>query len=181
MSAHNDDDVDPRDRDVVEVDARKGKSDKPRSRRISWRKVIAHEVVVNRLGDVDATQLIVGPSGFVTDNAQPVGSSISADIEEMRDSMCLKYTENLTAGFLIRLGASRAKRGTRSSGYAFELFDRHIGEVDELFLQNAHRSVTSAVNHLRAGKYGFQNNSDERFVDDGGRTTALRDQNSTHF
>ena len=106
MSAHDNREVDTGQGCVVVVGTDERLGDKARRRRKSWRVIVAHQVIIDGLRDVDTAQRIAGLACLLADDAQSVGGIIAADIEEVAYSVRLQDPEDLLAifdvGFVAR-------------------------------------------------------------------------------
>jgi hypothetical protein len=91
--------------------------DKAGGGRIPGRMVVAHQIVVYGLGNVDATQCVVGAPGFFADDAHRVRGIIAADVEEIADAMRLEHLEDLLAVAQIGFVAGGAERGRWRVGH----------------------------------------------------------------
>jgi hypothetical protein len=110
VPAHHHGQIDTGQGGVVQVGAHEGLGDEARSRRVSRRVVVADQVVVDGLRDVDAAQGIVGAPGFLADDAHRVRRIVAADVEEVADAMGLEDLEYLLAVLEVGLVARRAQR-----------------------------------------------------------------------
>src|ERR1700676_4079156 len=97
MPAHDDREVDAGQRRVVEIGARKCLGDEARRRRESWCVIVAHQVIVDSLRDMDTAQRVASLACLLADDAQSIGGIIAADIKEVADSVCPQDLKDLLA------------------------------------------------------------------------------------
>ena len=139
VPAHHDVDLDARQRRIVHAVGHVGQSHKSRRRRIPRRVVIAHEVVVHRLGHVDAAQVIVGSLGRLAHDAAGVAAVVAADVEEVPRVDLLAALEDALAIARVGLVARAAQGGTRRVRHPVEHLGRQVGHVAQAALgQPAH-------------------------------------------
>ena len=116
MAAHHDADVNAGKRGIVEIYARKRLGDKTRGGGKARRMIVADQIVVDGLGNMNAAQRIIGFMRLLGDDAHRIGGIVAADIKEGADFMRLQNLEDLVAIFQIRLVAGGAQR--RGRGFA---------------------------------------------------------------
>ena len=107
VTAHHDTDVDALERAVVEVDAGECLSDETGCGAEARAVVVFHQVVVDRLGNVDRAQFVVCLLRLFVDDTDGVGRVVATDIEEVADVVGLHDLEHAGAVFLIGLVAGR--------------------------------------------------------------------------
>ena len=177
MATHYDADVDALERAVVEVDAGKCLRDETCCGAEARAVVVFHQVVVDRLGNVDRAEFVVCLLRLFVDDADGVGRIVAADIEEVADVVGLHDLEHAGAVFLIGLVAGREKSRRGCVGDLFEVVGGLAGEVDEIFLDDAAHSVDGAIDRGDLGEFaGFEGDADDALVDDWGGAAALGDE-----
>ena len=119
VAAHHDADVNAGQRGVVEVGAGKGQRHEARRTGETRRVVVEHEVVVDRLRDVDAAQRVAGLGGLLGDDAHGVRRVVAADVEEVLDLVRLEHLEHLLAVGQIGFVACAAQRRGGRVGHQF--------------------------------------------------------------
>ena len=140
--------------------------------------VVNHKIIVDGFGDMDGAQRIAMRLGLLRDDADRVGTVVAADIEEAADLVRPQDVENFLAIFDVRLVARRAERGGGRAGHEFEIVGRLLRQIGEILVDDSAHAVKRAVDALDLTKFArFQHGADQRLVDDGGRTAALRDEN----
>ena len=181
VPAHHHAQVDARQRGVVEVGAGKGLGHEARGRRKARRVVAADQVVVDRLGDVDAAQRVGRGLGLLADDAHRVRRVVAADVEEMPDAMRLQHLEDLLAVGQVGLVAGAAQ-GRRGRGrHQFEVVAGLLGQVDEVLVDDAAHAVARAVDQVDALVAArLHHHADEALVDHRGGAAALRDEDLVH-
>ena len=178
MSPHHHADVHAGQRGIIEVGAGEGLRDEARGRRETGRVVVADQVVVDGLRDVDAAQRVAGLLRFEADDAHRVGRVVAADVEKVFDLVRAQHVENLLAVGDVGLVAGRAERRRRRRGDQFEVGGGLLGQVDELFVDDAAHAMQGAVYARHLGKAArFEHHARERLVDHGGRAASLGDEN----
>ena len=178
VAAHDHRAIDARQRGVVEVGAGEGLGDEARRRRIAGRMVEADEVVVDRLRDMDRADLFAGLGRLFRDDAHGVGGVVAADVAERVDLVRLQHLEDFLAVLDVGLVAGRAERGGRRGGDGFEIGGGLLGQVDEVFFDDAAHAAHRAVDARDVGKAPrLERHASQRLVDHRRRPTALRDQN----
>ena len=177
MPAHHHRDIDAFQRQIVEIGAGEGLRDEPRRRRIARRVVEADEIVVDRLGDMDRPQLMVGFLGLLGDDAHRVGGIVAADVEEGVDRMRFQNLEDLLAIFAVRLVAGRAEsRGGRRRD-RLEVRDRLLAQIDQIIVDDAAHALERAIDMADVGKPSrLERHAGQRLVDDRSRTASLGDK-----
>ena len=177
VAAHDDADVDPRQRSVVQIGPCECLGDEL-ARRAEARAVVrADEVVVDGLGNVDAAELVVHHLGLLIHDAARVGRVVSADIEEMADVVRLHDREHLLAILDVGFVAGRSEGRRRGPGDLLEVRRGGFGEVHEIFVDDAADAVARAVDMCDLGEPArLEDNAYEALVDDCGRTAALRNE-----
>ena len=178
VPAHHDADINAWQRSVVQIHAGKGLGHETRGRWIAWRVVVADQVVVDGLGDVDGAQRVARFVRLFTDDAHGIGRVVAANIEEMLDLVRAQHLEDGVAVFRIRFVARRAQGRGGCGGDQFEVVAGFLGQVDEVLIDDAPNAVTRPI-------YPFdlvvtsclQRDPDHRLVDHRCRPTTLRDQN----
>ena len=83
MATHHHRHIDAGQRAIVEVEPHEGLRDEPGRRRISRHVVGAHQVVVDRLGDMHAAQIVARLLRFLGDDAHRIGAVVAPDVEEV--------------------------------------------------------------------------------------------------
>jgi hypothetical protein len=97
MAPHHDADIHAGQGRVVQVGPGEGLRDEARGRRKARRVVVADQVVVDRLRDVDAAQRITGFLRLQAYDAHRVGRIVAADVEEVLDFVRLQHLEDFLA------------------------------------------------------------------------------------
>lgn len=82
MPPHHDGDNRPAQRPAVAVQADKRLRNVPRRRRIAGTMVVAHQIVVYGLRNVNTAQFIIRFFRFFADDADGIGRIVAADIKE---------------------------------------------------------------------------------------------------
>jgi len=178
VAAHDHGAIDALQRVVVEIGAHEGLGDEAGRRRIAGRVVETHEVVVDRLGDVDRTDRMPCPVRLLGDDADGVGRIVAADIAEGVDVVGAQDAEDFVAIFEIGFVARRAQGGGRGRGDRLEIVDRFVAEVDEVLVYDAAHAVDGAVDMGDRGEPArLQRDADQRLIDHGRRPASLRHQN----
>ena len=140
--------------------------------------VVDHQVVVDGLGDVDAAERGARPARFFAQDAQRIRGIVAADVEKRADAVRLQHPEDVPAVFQIRLVAGGAERRAGGSRDPLQVPPRFPGEIEEVLVDDAAHTVPRAVDPLDARLSArLQRGSHQRFVDNGGGTAALGDQN----
>ena len=85
MTTHDDVDLDPRKRTIVEAVTEKGTGDKACCGTKSGGVVIENQIVVDGFGNVESAQLITGLLGHFGNDATGISAVIAADVEEVAD------------------------------------------------------------------------------------------------
>ena len=166
--------IDAGQRGVIQIGSHERLGDKAGRRRKARRVVVADQVVVDGLWNVDAAQCIVGAARFLTDDAHRVRGVIAADIEEVTYAMCLEDLEYLLAILQVRLVAGRAECRGRRIGHHFNVVAGFLGEVEELLIDDAGHSVIRTIDQFDIAELaGFENDAGHRLVDDRGRSSSL--------
>ena len=177
MAAHHDTDVDALERAVVEVHAGEGLCDEAGCRAKARAVIVFHQIVVDRLGNVDRTQFVVCLLCLLVDDADGIGRIITSDIEEVTNVVGLHDLEHAGAVFFIGFVASRKESRRWRIGDLLEVVCGLAREVDEVFLDDSAHSVDGPVNRGDLGKFaGFEGDADDALVDDGCGATTLGDQ-----
>ena len=177
MTTHHDADVNALERAVVEVDAGECLRDETGCGAEARAVVVFHQVVVDRLGNVDRAQFVVCLLGLFVDDADGVGRIVATDIEEVTDVVGLHDLEHAGAVFLIGLVAGREESRGRRVGDLLEVVGGLAGEVDEVFLDDSAHTVDGTVNRCDLAEFaGFEGDADDALVDDGGGAAALGDE-----
>ena len=145
MAAHHHRDIDAGQGGVVEIGAGEGLGDEARRRGKARRVVVADEIVVDGLGNMDAAQGIIGLGRLFADDAHGVGGIVAADIEEGADLMRLKHLEDLVAIFGVGLVAGRAQRRGRRVGDHFQVVGGLLGQVEQIFVDDAAHAMMGAI------------------------------------
>ena len=103
MAAHDHVDFDAHERAIVEVVAHEGLRHEF-GRRAKPRAMIGdHEIVVDRLWDMDDAQIIVVVNGYFVNDVRRLCRVIAADIEEVADVVLLEDFEHCFAMLIRRL------------------------------------------------------------------------------
>ena len=121
MAAHDDADIDARQRAIVEIGAHEGLGDEARRRAEARRMVVADEVIVDRLGDMHGAQRIILRPRLVRHDAYDIGGIVAADIEKPANVMRLERAEDRLAIGFVRLVAGRAERGSGRCRHGFQI------------------------------------------------------------
>ncbi|MDT4863598.1 hypothetical protein FQZ97_983110 [compost metagenome] len=165
-------------RGVVEVGTGKGLCHEARRRGKAGRVVVAHQVVVDGLGDVDRTQRVVRLARLFAHDAHRVRRIVAADVEEVLDLVGPEHLEDFLAVLQVGLVARGAQRRGRGTGHRFEVVTGLLREVHELLVHDATHAVARAVDQLHVLETPrLQRHAHQRLVDHGGRAAALGDEN----
>ena len=177
MAPHHDADVHAGQRGVIQVGAGERLRHEARGGRKSGRVVVADQVVVDRLRDVDAAQRIAGFVRGLADDAHGVRRVVAADVKKVADLVRLQHLEDFLAIRQVRLVARRSQRGRRGVGHQFQVAAGFLRQVDQVFVDDAAHAVLCAVDSFNGGKAArFQHHAGQRLVDDCGRAAALGNQ-----
>jgi len=173
VAPHHHPDVDAGDGAVVHVGADEGRGHEARRRRIAGAVVVHHQVVVDRLRDVDGAELVVRLLRLVVDDPHRVRRVVAADVEEVARAVRLQDPEDLLAVGRVRLVAGRADRRRRRLGHPLQVVGGLLGEVDELLVDDPGHPVQGAVDVLHLGKLArLQHRPHEGLVDHRGGPAA---------
>ena len=135
------------------------------------------EIVVDRLGDVDGAQPMVGFLRFLRDDAHRVGGIVAADVEEHVDRVRLQDLEDLLAIFEVRLVARGSERRGRRRRDRLEVGDRLLSEIDEVVVDDAAHALERAIDMTDVGKPPrLERHPGQRLVDHRRRPAALGDK-----
>ena len=177
-AAHHHADVDPGQRRVVQVDAGEGLGHEARGGRETRRVVVAHQVVIDGLRNVDAAQRITGLLRFLADDAHGVRRVVAADIEEVLDAVRLQHLEDLQAVGAVGLVARGTQRRGRRAGHQLQVVAGFLREVDEVLVDDAAHAVARAVDQAHVVMAPrLQHHAGQRLVDDRGGAASLGDEN----
>ena len=184
MPPHHHIDLDAAEARIVQRIPHMGERHEARGGGKARRVVVLQEIVVDRLGHMEAAQLVAGGGRLLAHDAAGVGGIVAADIEEIADVGLAAALEDLLAIGLVRLVAGGAERGGRRGGDALEPVGGEGGEVDEAVAsrpdQPAHAMAHAedALDLAARPEPRLQalDDADERLVDDGGRAARLADR-----
>ena len=101
MSPHHDGDVNTGQGTVVEVRPHESERDEPGRRGIPGCVIIEHQVVVNGLGDVNASHVIAGLFGVSIDDVHRVGAVVPANVKEVAHVVDFEDFEDARAILLV--------------------------------------------------------------------------------
>lgn len=179
MSTHHDAQVDARQGGVVQIGTGKGLGNEARGRWITRRVIIAHEVVVDGLGDMHTAQRMAGTGRFETDDSQGIGGIVAADITKGVDAMSPQDLDDLRAVRLIGFVAGRAQRGGGRARNHVEIGLGFLAQIDEVLINNASYPM-SRTDHDGPGHLATRllHHAYERLIDHGGGSAALGDQDT---
>ena len=170
--------VHARQRGVVQVGPRKGLGHEARGRGKAGRVVVAHQIVVDGLRDVDAAQRIARPRCLLADDAHGVGRVVAADVEEVPDAVRLQHLEDLLAVLQIRLVARGAERRARGAGHELQVVAGLLRQIEKVFVDDAAHAMPGAVHPLHAELPArLQHHAHQGLVDHRRRAASLGDQN----
>ena len=110
MTSHDDIDLHPGQRAVVEIVAHEGFGDKAGAAAEAGRVVVLAQIVVDRLGDVEALQQVIVRLGFLVDDVRGLGRVVAADVEKIADVVFLQDMKDGKAVVLGRLFSHRTER-----------------------------------------------------------------------
>ena len=176
VAAHDDVDLDARQRRVVEVVAHEGLRDELGGGSEAGGVVVFAQVVVDGLGDVEAVELVLVLLGRLVDDVGGLGGVVAADVEEVADVVLLELLEDGEAVVVGGLLADGAEGGGGGLGDEGEGGGGFAAEVDEILVEDALDAVEGTVDLLDfLVLLGFEDRADEALVDDDGRPAALRD------
>ncbi len=180
VAAHHDGDIDARKGAVVEIGAGEGERDEARGGTESGGVVVDRQVVVDRLRDVDAAQVVFRFLRLFADDAQRIRRIVAADIEECADLVGLQDLEDFLAVFQVGLVAGRAQRRTRRVGDVLQVVGGFERQVDEFLVDDAAHAVGGAIDAFDGAELArFDDRADHGFVDHGGGTATLSDEHFT--
>src|SRR5262249_2561870 len=166
MPAHDDREVDAGQCRVVEIGARKCLGDEARRRRVSWRVIVAHQVIVDGLRDVDTAQRVASLTGLLADDAQRIGGGIALGIQGEANSVRLQGPEDLLAVPGVWLGTRRTECRPRHGRDQLDLLRSLLPQVDNVFGGDTGNAVAGAVDRLDiAEATRFEYNAGYRLVD----------------
>ena len=170
--------VHARQRGVVQVGACKGLGHEARGRGKAGRVVVAHQVVVDGLRDVDAAQRVARPRRLLADDAHRVRRVVAADVEEVADAVGLQHLEDLLAVLQVRLVAGGAERRAGCACHQFQVVAGFLREVEEVLVDDAAHPVTGAVHPFHAELPArLQHHAHQGLIDHRRRAASLGDQN----
>ena len=110
--------------------------------------IVAHQVIVDGLRDVDTAQRVASLTCLLADDAQSIGGIIAADIEEVADSVRLQYPEDLLAVPGVWLVPRRTECRPRHGRDQLDLLRSLLPQVDNVFGGNTGNAVAGAVDRL---------------------------------
>src|ERR1700746_1322635 len=148
MPAHDDREVDAGQCRVVEIGARKCLGDEARRRRESWRVIVAHQIIVDGLRDLDTAQREPTLPCTVAEDAKSMGGILPADIEEVADSVRLQDPEDLLAVPGVWLVTRRTECRPRHGRAQLDLLGSLLPQVDNVFGGDTGNAVAGAVDRL---------------------------------
>ena len=177
VATHDDADVDALEGAVVEVDAHEGLGDVAGCGSEAGAVVVFHEIVVDRLGDVDGAEFVVCGLCLFVDDADGVRGVVAADVEEVADVVGLHDFEHAGAVFFVGFVAGGEEAGGRGIGDLLEVVGGFACEIDEVFLDDSADAVDGSVDGGDLAEFaGFEGDADDALVDDRGGTAALGDE-----
>ena len=178
MAPHHHADIDARQRRIVEIGAGEGLGDEARGRRETGCVVVLDQIVVDRLRNMDAAQRVSSGLCFFADDAHGVRRIVATDIEEMADAVRAQDLEDLVAISGVGLVARRAQCRARRVRDQFEVVAGFLGQVDEVFIDDAAHAMPGAIDQFDLMLAPcFEDDTNQRLVDDCGRSAALGYQN----
>ena len=137
MAAHDDVDLDPLERAVVEVIANEGLGDELGRRAEAGAMIGAEEVVIDGLGDMEDEKVVILGHGDLVDNVGGLGRVVAANVEEVAHVVRLQDVEHFLALGLGGLFANRAQRGGGGPGDLEQIAPGLGGQVDQILAQDA--------------------------------------------
>ena len=148
MAAHDYIDFYSAERTVIEIVAHKGLCHKFSGRTESGRVIVFAQVVIDRLTDMEAVQVVVGLLRFFADDVRGFRGVVAADVEEKADVIFFQGLENLCAVFGCGFAPNGAECGRGCVRYLFERFYTLLFQVDKILVQNALDAVKRSVDPL---------------------------------
>ena len=176
VAAHDDVHLDAGDAAVVEVVAADRAGDEPRGAAEARRVVVLHEVVVNRLRDVEDPQFVVLPRRRLVDEVGGQGRIVPADVEKVPDTVFLELFEQALAILGFGLVTDAAEGRPRRLRDRLQALRGHLEEVQKVVGEDPLDPVPRAQqgrNLLVAAS--LLDDAGEGLVDDGGRSARLSD------
>ena len=82
IAPHHNINLDPTQGPIVQIITSNGTGDKTRRTAIAWRMIVLPQIIVNRLGDMETTQIMLGDSRSLSKNMRRLGRIISANVEK---------------------------------------------------------------------------------------------------
>ena len=184
VAAHDDRDIDARQRGVVEVGAHEGLGDEARRRGEARRVVEADEVVVDGLGDVDGADRIAGLVRLFGHDPAPCRRNRCRRCRRNVSISCARRTRKISWQYL-RSGLSRVEPSAAAGRdrHRLQVDGRLAGEIDKILVDDAAHAMDGAVDMGDRGIAArLQRDADQRLIDDGRRAAPLRDQDfMRHF
>ena len=179
VAAHDDADIDARQRAKVEIDAEEGLGHEPRCRNEARRVVVFGEVVVDGLGRVDEGDSAVG---LPVEDLQRAGGVVATDVDERVGAGTAQALENACAVGGIRLVAGRAQRRARRGGDGAKIAFGDRAEIDEISSGDAAHAMSGAKHpRARVAAARFDDRAGQGLIDDSRRAAALGDnENLAH-
>ena len=116
MPPHHHIDLDAAEARIVEGIAHMGERHEARGGGKARRVVVLQEIVVDRLGHMEAAQLVAGGGRLLAHDAGGVGGVVAADVEEVLDVVLFEALEDFFAVFFVRLVAGGAEGRRRRYG-----------------------------------------------------------------
>jgi hypothetical protein len=136
-----------------------------------------HEVVVHRLRDADAGEIVAGGAGALGQPMRRVGRVVAADIEEVACTKRLERRQRPIEVVVYELVPARAQDAGRRDGESVQETWRLRAEIDEVAGEQPFDAVAEADNlsNRLAGSERGADDPEERAVDDGGWPAGLAD------
>ncbi len=178
VAAHDDADIYAGDGAVIEVNAGESLGDEFCGRTVAGAMIGDAEIVVDGFGDVDDAEVVSGFFRFFVDDAAGVCAVVTAAVEEVADVVGLADFENFAAVGDVGFVACGEEAAGGSACDGFEVVEGGVGEVDEVFVDDAPYAVECAVDAVDLWvAAGFEDGTDDALVDDGCGSAALGNEN----
>ena len=178
VAPHDHGDVDPGQGAVIQVGAHKGQGNEAGRRGEARGVVVEDQVVVDGLGHMDAPEVVTCRVGLGVDDTRGVRAVVAADIEEVAHVMRLEHLEDALAILLIRLVPGAQDARGRGAGHPLQVVGCLLGQVHELFVDDALDAVDSAINPGDLRELAcLHDDAHQGLVDHRGRPATLSDHN----
>ena len=166
MAPHDHAHIDTGQGRIVQIGPGKGLRHKARRGWEARRVVVADQIVVNGLGDVDAAQRVIGFERLLAHDAHGVRRIVATDVEKVLNLMRLQDLENLLAVGQVRFVTGGAQGAGGRVGHQLQVVVGFLRQIDKIFVHDATHTVACAVNTLdRTKAPRLQRHAHQRLVD----------------